>query len=125
MIRKERKARWVYACRRCNIERTSVDYFGAIEHQQRHERSLQHVSKAVETGLNAFVRGLDPIVRAWVEAYDSMGTFADVLSRSVLGAPPPAPRPPQAPGKIRGARLGHVIFDEAQRFNHQRGRTRR
>ncbi|QAY16111.1 hypothetical protein SEA_ELESAR_60 [Arthrobacter phage Elesar] len=40
MIRKERKARWVYRCSPCDYTSpASVDLFGAQEWQQRHERS--------------------------------------------------------------------------------------
>jgi hypothetical protein len=39
MIRKERKARWVYRCATCDYTSpASTDHFGAQEWQQRHQR---------------------------------------------------------------------------------------
>lgn len=50
MIRKQRKAQWLYECRTCEYtSRTSTDLFGAQENQQRHEKSLGHFGNAASS----------------------------------------------------------------------------
>jgi hypothetical protein len=62
MIRRERKARWVYRCSPCDYTSpVSVDLFGAQEWQQRHDRgagfthAVQGVAAAVEFVVKSFL----------------------------------------------------------------------
>lgn len=50
MIRKQRKAQWLYECPTCEYtSRTSTDLFGAQENQLHHERSLGHFGNAASS----------------------------------------------------------------------------
>ena len=50
MIRKQRKAQWLYECRAYNhTSGISPDLFGAIEAQQRHEKGLSHFGNAASS----------------------------------------------------------------------------
>lgn len=66
MIRKHGRARWSYECRACGyVSPVSPDHFGAIEHCQRHERTVAHA-------YNGIAAALRPTLQAWARAFGQM-----------------------------------------------------
>ncbi|URC18099.1 hypothetical protein QEO76_gp38 [Arthrobacter phage Cole] len=66
MIRKERKAQWVYRCSPCDYTSpASVDLFGAQEWQQKHERaSLVHFQNKLVEAFRPLVEYVQKFARA-------------------------------------------------------------
>lgn len=71
MIRKERKARWVYRCSPCDYTSpASVDMFGAQEWQQRHdrERPFTHAIQGIARTLQPIIDAYASLARTFVVA---------------------------------------------------------
>lgn len=99
MIRKERKARWVYTCKLCNIKAAYPDQFRAIERQQRHERSSAHMAEAFTRAFTAAVEPLSTAIEqiglAWgASARTIAESFGAVQSNYALMPPPNLPHDP-------------------------------
>lgn len=75
MIRKERKARWVYECEACGITSVSPDHFGAVEFGQHHERSLAHAYGVFNSAATDVV----------VAVRNEMDEFSRIIQRAMFG----------------------------------------
>ncbi|MFK0005496.1 hypothetical protein ACIQTZ_00435 [Paenarthrobacter sp. NPDC090520] len=97
IIRKEGKAHWVFECRRCHVRGNSQDYFRALEHQQWHERTLEHATKPMADSLGIFAEALTELAERFVDSVASaFKPLADVLA--------PAPNRPHDPTLLRDRR---------------------
>lgn len=78
MIRKERKARWVYRCSPCDYTSpASVDLFGAQEWQQKHERAN-------------FIHYQNGIIEAFRPLVEFINKFAEQVQEDFTLMPPPS-----------------------------------
>lgn len=85
MIRKLRKARWVYRCSPCDYTSpASVDLFGAQESGQRHRGSLGHLQ-------NNLVEAFKPLVDYLKKFAEAVGQTQDAFA---LVPPPNIPHDP-------------------------------
>lgn len=83
MIRKQRKAQWIYECRVCeHTSGTSTDLFGAQENQLHHERSLDHAFKLIG-------QAFQPIVDAFTHLSKTVLPMTEQLQSAFVLAPPP------------------------------------
>jgi hypothetical protein len=92
MITKAGKARWVYRCTLCEVERFAPDQLRIIEAQNRHLRgNFLHLQ-------NAIVETFKPLV-------DFVKTFADVAEQTQKAfALVPPPNLPHDPALLRDRR---------------------
>ncbi|WNM72285.1 hypothetical protein SEA_GUSANITA_66 [Arthrobacter phage Gusanita] len=90
MIRKERKARWVYRCSPCDYTSpASVDLFGAKEWQQRHERAA-----ALVHGFQGLAAAVQPIIDAYAIMARAVIAAQEYQKDFALVPPPNIPHDP-------------------------------
>ena len=93
MIRKEGKARWTYTCKLCRKRWTKPDQFRAIERQQRHVRSTDHMVEGITAALQPAAEVFRNLGLAWGLAADhTVRALAQSQELYALAPPPIAPR---------------------------------
>lgn len=96
MIRKQRKAQWLYVCPTCDYTSgISTDLFGAQENQLHHERSLAHVFKVI-------AQAFRPVVDAYAQLARTLGPVAEQMQKDYALLPPP--NLPHDPSLLRDRR---------------------
>lgn len=83
MIRKQRKAQWLYECRTCDYTSpVTTDLFGAQENHLRHERTGGHTFKMIGQAFQA-------IVDVFAETAKTSMSMTERFQRDFALVPPP------------------------------------
>ncbi|WP_168223094.1 hypothetical protein [Pseudarthrobacter sp. NIBRBAC000502770] len=95
MIRKERKACWIYTCPTCDVTATGPDQWTVYEFQWHHVRSLAHAFKVIG-------QAFQPVVDAYAAAARSIIGTTEQFQKDYALLPPP--NLPHDPSMLRDRR---------------------
>lgn len=118
MIRKERKARWVYECLPCSILVAGPDHWTVYEAQWHHERSLTH-------GFKMLAQALQPVLDAYAELARMIVPMAEHMQKDYALVPlPPTLLPPAMPRVVNRTGNAEPVLTRQQwaRLDRKRGR---
>lgn len=83
MIRKQRKAQWLYVCPTCDYSSgISTDLFGAQENQLHHEQGLAHAFKMIG-------QAFQPVVDAYAQLAKALVPVSEQQEGCLRLLPPP------------------------------------
>lgn len=80
MIRKERKACWVYECQTCRVLATGPDQWSVYEFQWHHVRSISHTAKAISHAFQPVADAMRELGLAW----SLPASYPDVLAAAIV-----------------------------------------
>ena len=82
MIRKLRKAQWLYVCPTCDYtSRVTTDLFGAQENQLHHEQTFAHAFKMIG-------QAFEPVIEAYVQLARTIAPMTEQLQKDFALVPP-------------------------------------